>query len=478
VYAFGGGQKRSKVKPQFTGLAPQTSTTTVPVPVGFGLNRGAPNIMWQGDFATHAQKTQTGKGGGGSSTTSYTYSGSFILGLGWGPVPGIRQVWKDQSNFTDYAALGFTLIPGTVPQAPWGYLSASHPDQALGYPGTAQLAVANYDLGQSNALPQHSFEIQWPLIDTAPGGKGDADPAQCVDTVLNSPLFGALLGQPALPVEALFTTGTDAAFQTYCRAMGIGISPLLDSQEAANAILERWALLCNTALCWTGYSLKFVPYGTEGVAANGASYAPDVTAKFAFDDDDFLFNGTDDPIIVRRKAPADAPNAVTLEFANRANQYNTEPAEWRSQGLIDQFGLNAQGTTTAHEICDSGVAAICAQLYGQRVAYTRNEYEWVVADNKGMQLTTGDVGTITDPTIGTMNVRLVTVAEEDSRTFRLVAEEYADSLGAAGSAPVQGVTNTPVNTGVTASAVNVPIIIEPPSTLAGPTAQVWILASG
>jgi hypothetical protein len=479
VYIFGGGGK-SKVKPQYTGLATQTSTGTVPVAIGFGLNRVAPNIVWQGDFKSHKQKQKTGKGGG-SQTVGYTYSGSFDLGLGWGPSTGIRTVFKDQEK-TTLAALGMTLIAGNVPQSPWGFLTSNHASEALGYPGLIQVVVANYDLGGSNTLAQHSFELEWPLLNTAPGGVGDADPAQCVDKLLNSNLFGALLGQPPIPMELLFSTGAatttgDAAFQTYCKAMGIGFSPLLDSQEACNGVLERWAMLANTALCWTGYSLRFLPYGSETVTANGVTYLPDTTAKFTFAEDDFLFNGTDDPIIVRRKAPADSFNAVSLEITNRSNQYNTEPCEWHDQGLIDLYGLNAQSSTSAHEICEPSVGAICTQLLGQRTAYVRNEFEWIVAAWNGMQLVCGVIGTITDPVMGTLNVMLTTVTEEDDGTFRLVAEEYATSLGATGLAPVQGVTNNPVNTGVAAGAVNTPIIFEPPSTLAGAIPQVWFAVS-
>jgi hypothetical protein len=484
MYIFGGG-KRSKVKPQYTGLATQTSTTTVPVTIGLGLNRAAPNIVWQGDFQSHKQTQKTGKGGG-RTVTGYTYSGSFELAIGWGPVTAIRNVWKDQSKVS-LASLGMTLIAGNVPQAPWGYLASAHPSEALGYSGIALAVVPNYDLGSSNTLGQHAFEVEWPLLNTAPGGTGDADPAQCVDMLLNSNLYGALMGQPSFPLENVFSTGAatttgDAAFQTYCKALGLGMSPLLDSQESCNSILERWATLFNTMLCWTGYSLQFLPYGSETTTANGVTYLPDTSAKFAFADNDFLANGTDDPIILRRKAPADAFNIISLEITARANDYNTEPVEWHDQGLIDVYGMNPQSSTQAHEICERAVAVTCAQLLGQRTAYVRNEFEFVVSYAK-LQLTVGTIGTVTDPRLGTVNVMITNIEEQGdsqdkgSAGFRITAEEYADSLGALGTAPSQGVTNTPVNTGIAAAAVNTPLIFEPPSTLAGATAQVWFAVS-
>jgi hypothetical protein len=130
---FGGGGG-SKVKPQYTGLATQTSTSVVAVAIGMGKSRAAPNIIYQTDFKAIRSEAKTGKGGG-SQTVGYTYSGTYILSLGWGPArrrhPGLEGSIEGNELF----ALGFTLIPGTIPQDPWGYLTTNHPSEALGYPG-------------------------------------------------------------------------------------------------------------------------------------------------------------------------------------------------------------------------------------------------------------------------------------------------------------------------------------------------------
>jgi hypothetical protein len=101
MYLFG-GRGGNKVKPQYTGLATQTSTSVVAVTIGFGLSRVAPNIIYQTDFQSHAQKQKTGKGLGGSQVVGYTYSGTYVLALGWGPATGCRRVWKDQSKPASY----------------------------------------------------------------------------------------------------------------------------------------------------------------------------------------------------------------------------------------------------------------------------------------------------------------------------------------------------------------------------------------
>lgn len=248
---FGGGGQ--KAKPQFTSLAVQTSTSAIGIAIGFGKNRSSHNIIWQGDFKSNKKKQKAGKGG--PSVTTYTYSGSFMMALGWGPINDVTRVWKDQSNVTDYTELGFSLFVGDTPQSPWGYLESAHPAEALGYPGIAYLAVSNYDLGQGNSLPQHSFEIEWPLFGTQVGGNGDADPALVMEEFLTNPDYGVGFNFTVFDQETVFsgpdaeTTG-DSSYQTYCRAMGFGISPVLSSQQAAKKSLERWARITNTAIVW------------------------------------------------------------------------------------------------------------------------------------------------------------------------------------------------------------------------------------
>lgn len=473
--------KQKKQKPEFTSLAIQTSNSTIPIAIGLGKNRAAPNIIWQGDFQSHKHKQKTGKGGSSGSAT-YTYTASFVLALGWGTATAVTNEWKDQSNTNDYTKDGFIFFPGTVPQTAWGYLTTNHPTEALGYPGLVLMAVPNLDLGGSNVLPQLTFEVEWPLFNTAPGGKGDADPAQCVDTLLNSTLFGALGGFP-MQLDNLFSTGAvtttgDSAFQTYCQALGFGMSPLLDSQEQCSAILDRWTTIFNTALCWTGYSLSFQPYGADTVTGNGVTYLPDNTLEFALTDDngDFRYSKGQDPVRLLRKRQSEQPNYGNLEIRNRSNQYNTEPAPWDDQASIDQYGLIPDNSYTAHEICEPAIGVVCAQLYGNRKSYTPNQYEFVTGPGF-MAMVVGSKGTTTDPEFGTLTVRVIDMEEQDDGSFKVQVEEYYGSISSTSAAVPETTTNTPVNTGVSANAVNTPLIFEPPSTLAGPTAQVWMAVS-
>lgn len=472
--------KGSKVKPQFTGLQTQTSASSVPVTILFGRNRIAPNIIWQDDFTTHKKKQKAGKGMGGSQTT-YTYSASFLMALCWGEIGGVLKTWKDQSKETSYAALGLSLFVGTTPQSPWGYLTSKHPTAALGYPGIAYFAVANYDLGQSNTLQQHSFEVEGILEGTGCNGI-DADPAMMIDEYLNNPAFGAGFDSDIIDQSTFYsgpdasTTG-DGAFQTYCTAMGFALSPALVSQQKASETLDRWSMLCNTALVWTGYSLKFHPYGADEVTNNGVTYIPDFPVRYELDYRDFVAGKGEDPLQFSRVDPADASNSMSLIIANRDNEYNELPVPWRDQGLVDQYGRREEDSMDAKEICDPEMAAIIVALMGQRKAYIRNSFTFKLSP-KFSRLEPMDILKLTDPRLGVSYVLINDINEGDDGDLSITAEEYHAAVTGVSENSAQPVANNPLDTNVLPGPVNPPIIFEPPSSLAGPNAQIWAAVSG
>lgn len=489
---FGGG---SKATPQFTGLATQTSSSAVPVTICWGQNRAAPNIIWQGDFQSHKQKQ--GKGGGKGGTT-YTYSASFVLALCYGPSDDVVAVWKDQSKMSAtetpkffgeaktgaVGGTGFSFLLGTLPQDPWGYLVSKHPDEALGYPGITLACASNYDLGQSNTLGQHSFEVQALRWNTAKGGAEgtlDADPALIVEDFLSDPKFG--VGFDMSVLNNLFSTGDatttgDGTFQTYCRAMGFGMSPILNKQQPSGEILERWAKLCNSTIVSSGYELRFVPYGPSVVEANGVKYVPGFEVRYVLTYDDFVKKSDDeDPIVANRSDPSDTMNSLSMIIANRANEYNELPVPWRDQGLVDEFGLRKADNLEAKEITELVMAQIVVALVGQREAYIRNSFQFTLPP-KFCRLEAMDIVVGIDPGLGLMPMLITSVEENDDGDFEITADEYYESISIPTANTAGGVSNTPKNTLVEPGPSNPPIIMEPPASLVGGEAQIWIALSG
>lgn len=498
-----------KAQPQYVGLATQTSSSDIPITICAGKNRVAPNIIWQGDFQKHAGGAGKGLGG-----TQYTYSGSFQLGLCWGPIDSVSACWNNgtwQGTDDDGTWVGnyypFTAFLGTSPQAPWGWLTSSHPDQALGYPYIAHMDVANFNLGSSNTLNQYAFEVKGLLYNTAPwaqpsGGSttndgtgstipiyawtagGDADMALFIDLYINSPLFGIVGGpQNEVTLDNLLstsaaTTAGDSAFQTWCQAVGFGISPVITAQESGTDAIQRWMDMANSAIVWTGYSFKIIPYSSDTISGNGVTYVPDVPVVYSLGINDYLIDGDNPPVKMDRIDPADAYNSQTITIDNRENSYNPLPVEWRDQGLVNQYGLKAGSGIQGSEVANPQVAAIMITLYGQRIAYTRNSYVFKVPVCFS-RIEPMDILEITDREFGTFLCRITDIEEQDDDSYQVTANEYTPSSTSVGTVFTQpSITGNNQNTAIPASPVNPPLIWEPPSSVTGNSPAVWCAVSG
>ena len=110
------------VGPRLTDLSVQTSTYGSFIPRCYGVIAVFGNIFWiQNNQITEVSKkvSQGGKGigGGGATTKTYSYYGTFALGLCEGPIDGIRRIWIDNKLFYDSAATTFEEIVAAQEQA-------------------------------------------------------------------------------------------------------------------------------------------------------------------------------------------------------------------------------------------------------------------------------------------------------------------------------------------------------------------------
>lgn len=469
--------KGTKVKPSYTGLQLQTASSTAPITLLWGGNRISMNLFWYDDFKAHKKKQKAGKGMGGSSTY-YTYSASIQGGLCEGPIAGVGRVFKDDEK-TTLAKLGMSLFLGTYPQAPWGYLTSAHPTKALNYEGVAYVAIANYDLGTSASLGNHTFEVFGREYNTAPNGH-DCDCAILVKDFLTNPQYGAGFGLSRLDQDQLFSTAAapttgDSSYQTYCTAMGFGLSPMLSDAQEAGTILAQWALLTNTAIVWNGYKLKMVPYVRETVTGNGVTYIPPQLSEPAYTitDQDLMA----DPEI-ERVDQSDCPNVVTLNINNRFNEYNELPVPYKDQTLIDQFGERKGNDIDAPEVTDPDMAAEMVSLICARGAYIRNNYT-IKLGQEYVLLEPMDTLVLVNANGFQVLLQITNIEEDDDFVFTLECEEIANNISSTGGF-TNPETSTPtiIDSGVVASPVNPPIIFEPAANLTNGIAQIWCAVSG
>ena len=255
-------------KPDFTGLQLQTSTSTLPIPIVWGVSKLSGNVIFYNNFQT--ANPGAGKGGLFSSNSSaITYSADLMIALSEGPIAGIGTIWKDQS-ITTLSGLGLTLYNGATPQSIWGYLSTMYPVEALTYQGTAYVCAASYQLGDNASIGNHNFEVLGLLASSGVNGV-DADPAQVIYDFLTNPQYGVGFNAAAINLSTLYGPGGDASLQTYCRALGIAFSPSIINQEPASSIMTRWLQISNCAAVWSQGELKFIPYGDTPINAGNAS---------------------------------------------------------------------------------------------------------------------------------------------------------------------------------------------------------------
>src|SRR5271165_6056645 len=101
--------RSDNAKPDYTALQLQTSTSILPIPIVWGQNKIAPNVLWYANFQAvpgGSGKGIGGKGGlfggGGAAAADHTYTADLIMGLCEGPLSamgplsnGIGIIWKD-----------------------------------------------------------------------------------------------------------------------------------------------------------------------------------------------------------------------------------------------------------------------------------------------------------------------------------------------------------------------------------------------
>jgi hypothetical protein len=482
-------QPQAQQSPALTGLKIQTSAYGKVIPLVYGTTRIAPNLIWYGDFVATPHNSGGGgsggkggvvgggggKGGGGGGTTTYTYSASIALGLCEGPISGVGTVWASKTE-TSLAALGLSIFGGTYGQAPWSYLSSVHPDQALGYSGTAYIAGAGYALDDGAQLPNHNMEVAGFFGGSAPG-MPDADPSQVIADLLTNPFCGA--GFPSARLGSL------ATYQGYVLAAGLWISPAYTEQTQASQMLDDIASFTNSAFVWSSGVLSLVPYGDEALSANGYSYTPPAAPLYDLGDDDFLANSatgsaasSDDPVLVTRLRPADALNDVRLEFLDRGNQYNASVVEASDQAAIDLYGLRTESPQSAHLFADLNAARQAVQLRLQRQA-VRNTYQFTL-DQRYILLDPMDIVTLTDARLGLDRqwVRITEITENDDGTLLFSAEDYLAGTGSAATYSFASGAGYAADYNVDPGDALVPIVFEPPVQIASTALEIWLATAG
>lgn len=212
-----------------------------------------------------------------------------------------------------------------------------------------------------------------------------------------------------------------------------------------------------------------------------ASYTPNLTPAYDLTDADFIDEkGNKDPVQVERVDVFSLPTIQRVEVIARDNQYSAVPVEARDQSQIEIFGPRVGSIIQAHEICDEYVMGpAIAQTILQRALYVRTKFMFKLSWEYCL-LDPMDIVTITDANLGLSDypVRIIEIEEDENGLLALTCEELVSGISNPAFNPSAGTGNFQPNQGVPAVPVNNPVIIEPPTSLTGGVAQIWIGASG
>lgn len=479
-----GGPVNDPPKPA-TALRIQSSMEGRPISLVWGETRVSGNLIWYGDFSSRAINDPAAGGGKGGATggggkgaqggVSYVYFASVAIAICEGPIAEILRVWGNKSVGIP-GTYDFITFLGTSVQTAWGYLLAAHPTQALNYRSLVYVA-SNLSLGQSSELPNFSFEVRSTFSNTI-AGKPDADIKDVIVDFLTNARYG--VGWPTARLDTAMTQ-----LSNYCRANGLVVSPALVDQQEARSTMADWATGGNFSFRWSGGLLTAVPWGDASITANGVTFVANTTPVYDLTDDDLLANhgsggagGVGDngePVICMRLPEEELINAIQVEFANRANNYDPSTIDAKDQAAIDAYGIQTE-KRDMHFFADAAAANLSAtlQLQRERVAVS---YVFTLPP-KFILPDVEDLLTITRSAMGLNRqaLRIKSIEEQDDGSFVYTCEEW---LGTA-SAPLYG---KEAQAGATANLnedpgdVNTPLFFEPTDQLAGGL-QVWGAITG
>lgn len=152
--------------PRLNDLSVQTSTYGRMIPIPYGTDRIAGNVIWAQRIQEHASEHG---GKGGPTTTTYSYSCTFAASICAGPISGVSRIWADGLLIYDcrptntgatvgFSADSYKIYLGTEDQLPDPTIQAIQGDTPA-YRGQAYIVFNNLQLEKfGNRVPSLTFE--------------------------------------------------------------------------------------------------------------------------------------------------------------------------------------------------------------------------------------------------------------------------------------------------------------------------------
>lgn len=360
-----------------------------PVPLLYGTCKVSPNLMCYQDFETKEKRTTQKSGKSKSTTITYLYYVYAELALGEGVISGIDKVWIGDKAYDGLNALnanssnegaGLSLNKGDNNQ-PTTYMTTKHPDIATGYDNLAYL-YGRIFLGEDSAsMPSYAVEVRGTLI----ADNTDANPAYVIKDILSKIGLGLYVDEASFADYAKYCVNADLLISTPNDAF--------KQQDKAQAVIANLLELTNTYMFWSVDRFKFAVRDD----VQRAEWSPNKQIMYDLTADDFIPQ-SGAPVTVKRKDSTEIYNYITVNFLNRANNYEEESVSYQDIESIKKYGVRSV-TYDAKWYHTKERALKYAQMK-TRIALTEcNQYTFRLPW-KYCRLEPGDLLRITDEAIG------------------------------------------------------------------------------
>jgi hypothetical protein len=376
-----------------------------------------------------------------------------------------------QIRYIKYAAAtsplaqsGFTLFDGSQ-TAGWGYLTSKHPGQDLVHRFLAKVANSKIDLGESGQMPNFQWEVAGLLLYP---GQLDSNPKDIINFLLTDPVFGAQF--PSANLDAL------TQYSNWCVANGLFLSPTYEAQRTFAECVQELCDITNAAPFDSEGKLKIVPYGDKTVLGNGVTYTPPAPI-YDLTRDDFIADPGTPPIDVIPISKQDIWNSVSVEYLNRASDYNPDVVPESDAAQIELYGLRKQDPVKYHAITQKTVAALVANMMLNKQTRDHFVYKFKLGVQYDL-LEPMDLSTITlaELAYNKKPVRFTSITENDDRTFDMEAVDFPYASATGTLYPKGEGAGSETNNNNDPGDVTTPFIYEPPAraTQDGLGNEVWV----
>lgn len=503
-----------KVIPEFTGLQVNTSVQVLPVPIIYGSPRVSINLIYYNGFNVQFVDAGGGKGilSGGKGAQQVEYFATVIMGIGEGPLSDIQIIYQDQNvwTFNTFPSNGLLYIEGHDGTPPLPYIVARWPQDARPYKATAYVAFTNAQLDASATVPQIGFVLHGIYQGTTPLnnstitvttgqynpdgtpmsfignislGLADADPARVIVDFLANPQYGATFPPEFINNNSIFSSANaydpnigDQALSTFCQAVGLAWSVVVNNVESANSIIDRWCKNLGVAPIWDGALLSFIPYWDKfsgdnpgwdpaGTDQPKKYFNPYVIPICDIPYDQILETTSkdEDPITFMRKDPMEVYNTVRISFKDRTNFFNDVPVEQKDEAHVNNYGIRIDNIGTADEFSLQAYANTSALLQLRRNISISREFTWRMGPLWGW-ISPMNIFNIPNPSLdgSLVLVRIISVDDDDEENITVTAEEFP--VGSMSPTIIPTSPTTPPNQGPTnvpPSLVYTPVIFAP-----------------